>query len=201
MLGSGPPSFTLGDLAITEKLDYFSAALTIFYSLYFTVIRLFHLYPIQQKTRLTLSTRDPPAEKSLTHMGWSLLCILVYLCHVSYLTLLPRFDYVYNIIFNMVIGLTHNALWLLYSLPPSVSVFRRFPGRPKSYRPAFVSKAGIFVALTTTATALELFDFPPFKRVIDAHSLWHLATAPIAVLWYDFLVQDARDESWRDHRV
>ncbi|KAF7359129.1 AB hydrolase-1 domain-containing protein [Mycena sanguinolenta] len=190
--------FHTRDLSTTEKLDYFSAALTIFYALYYTVIRLFHLYPVQQRSRLSLSTRNSSPDRSLTHMGWSLLCILVYLCHVSYLTLLPRFDYVYNIIFNLVIGLTHNALWLVYSLP--VSFFRRFPDRPQSYRPRFVTKAGVFVALTTAATALELFDFPPFKRVIDAHSLWHLATAPIAVLWYDFLVQDARDESWRDHR-
>ncbi|KAF8191602.1 Per1-like protein [Mycena galopus ATCC 62051] len=193
--------FHTRDLSTTEKLDYFSAALTILYGLYFTVIRLFHLYPVQQRSRLSLTTRSPAPERSLTHMGWSLLCILVYFCHVSYLTLLPRFDYFYNIIFNMVVGLTHNALWLLYSLPASLSVFSRFPGRPRSYRPVFVAKAGVFVALTTVATALELFDFPPLKRIIDAHSLWHLATAPLAVLWYDFLVQDARDESWRDQRV
>jgi hypothetical protein len=182
-------------------LDYFSAALTILYSLYYTVIRLFHLYPTQQRTRLSLTARDPPPGCGLTQIAWSLLCILVYLCHVSYLTLLPRFDYVYNIIFNMVIGLTHNALWLVYSLPASLTVFARYPGRPRSYRPPFVTKAGIFVALTTAATALELFDFPPLLRVIDAHSLWHLATAPIAMLWYDFLVQDSQDESWREHRV
>ncbi|KAJ7042026.1 Per1-like protein [Mycena alexandri] len=193
--------FHTRDLAITERLDYFSAALTIFYALYYTVIRLFHLYPTARQNKLTLSTPDSPPTTSLAHKTWSLLCILVYLGHVSYLTLLPRFDYVYNIVFNMVIGLAHNALWLLYSLPASIPVLRRFPGRPKSYRPGFVTEAGIFVALTTAATMLELFDFPPFFRVIDAHSLWHLSTAPIAVLWYDFLVQDARDESWREHRV
>ncbi|KAJ6546817.1 Per1-like protein [Mycena capillaripes] len=193
--------FHTRDLGFTEKLDYFSAAMTIFYALYYSVIRLFHLYPAPRRTKLTLSTPDSPPTSSLTHKAWSLFCILVYLGHVSYLTLLPRFDYVYNIVFNMVIGLTHNALWLLYSLPASISVLRRFPDRPKSYRPAFVTKAGIFVALTTAASALELFDFPPLLRVIDAHSLWHLATAPIAMLWYDFLIEDARDESWREHRL
>ncbi|KAJ7144965.1 Per1-like protein [Mycena crocata] len=193
--------FHTRDLTVTERLDYFSAALTIFYALYYTVIRLFHIYPAPRRNRLSLSTSEPPPQTSLTHKAWSLLCILVYLGHVSYLTLLPRFDYVYNIVFNMIIGLAHNALWLLYSLPASVSILRRFPSRPKSYRPEFVTEAGIFVALTTAATMLELFDFPPFLRVIDAHSLWHLATAPIAVMWYDFLVQDARDESWREHRV
>ncbi|KAJ7118979.1 Per1-like protein [Mycena epipterygia] len=193
--------FHTRDLAITERLDYFSAALTIFYALYYTVIRLFHLYPISRRSRLTLSTPDSPPASSPTHKVWSLVCIIIYLGHVSYLTLLPRFDYVYNIVFNMVIGLTHNALWLLYSLPASISVFRRFPYRPKSYRPAFANKAGIFVALTTAASALELFDFPPIVRVIDAHSLWHLATAPIALMWYDFLVEDAQDESWKENRV
>ncbi|KAJ6606174.1 Per1-like protein [Mycena vulgaris] len=193
--------FHTRDLAITERLDYFSAALTILYSLYYTVIRLFHLYPTPRRNRLTLSTPDPPPGSSPMHKAWSLLCILVYLGHVSYLSLLPRFDYVYNIVFNMIIGLTHNALWLLFSLPASISVFRRFPSRPKSYRPAFVTKAGVFVALTTAASALELFDFPPIARVIDAHSLWHLATAPIAMMWYDFLVQDARDESWKEIRM
>ncbi|KAJ6630255.1 Per1-like-domain-containing protein [Mycena sp. CBHHK59/15] len=167
--------FHTRDLGTTERLDYFSAALTIFYALYYTVVRLFHLYPTPRKNRLTLSIPDAPRASSLTHKAWSLLCILVYLGHVSYLTLLPRFDYAYNIVFNTGVGLTHNALWLV--------------------------KAGIFVALTTAATALELFDFPPVARVIDAHSLWHLATAPIAVMWYDFLVQDARDESWREHRA
>ncbi|KAJ7084838.1 Per1-like protein [Mycena belliarum] len=193
--------FHTRDMSRTEKLDYFSAALTILYALYYTVIRLFHLYSSPRRNRLTLSTSGAPAGSSLAHKAWTLLCILVYLGHVSYLTLLPRFDYTYNIIFNMVVGLTHNALWLLYSLPASLSLFRRFPSRPKSYRPSFVGNAGIFVALTTAASALELIDFPPLLRVIDAHSLWHLATAPIAVLWYDFLVEDARDESWRELRV
>ncbi|KAF7292478.1 Post-GPI attachment to proteins factor 3 [Mycena chlorophos] len=190
--------FHTRDWPITEKLDYFSAALTIFYALYYTVVRLFHLYPSSRRTRLTLANSSPGANNGgPTLRIWSLLCILVYLCHVSYLTLLPRFDYFYNIVFNAVVGLTHNALWALYALPASVSVFRRFPGRPKAYRPAFVTKTGVIVACMTAASALELFDFAPLLRVIDAHSLWHLATAPIAVAWYTFLIQDAREDSWR----
>lgn len=55
--------------------------------------------------------------------------------------------------------------------------------------------------MTTAATALELFDFPPWGRVIDAHSLWHLATVPIALFWYDFLLDDALDEGWRVLRL
>jgi len=57
------------------------------------------------------------------------------------------------------------------------------------------------VAVTMLATGLELFDFPPWLRVIDAHALWHLATAPIAIYWYRFLLDDASDPSWRDYKL
>lgn len=184
------------DFPLTEKLDYFSAALAIGYGLYYTVIRMFHLYP----RRDTLSTYPTVSNKAL-YFVWTLLCILVYLTHISYLTLLPRFDYTYNIAFNLTLGLSHNALWLLYSLPAVMSLIRRFPSKPKSYRPRYASKAAAFVVLTTVTTALEVFDFPPWARVIDAHALWHLATAPIAIFWYRFLVEDALDEGWRGHKA
>jgi hypothetical protein len=101
--------------------------------------------------------------------------------------------------FNLIIGLTHNVLWLIYSLP--IPLIRRYPSQPKSYRPPFTINAAVFVVLTTSATALELFDFPPWAGIIDAHALWHLSTAPIALFWYDFLVEDSLDHSWRNHRM
>ncbi|KAL1667480.1 Per1-like-domain-containing protein, partial [Schizophyllum commune] len=183
--------FHTRDFPLTEKLDYFSAALTILSALQYTVIRLFHLYP-----------QHPPDPKRATIRNvWTAACALVYIAHVTYLSVLPRFDYAYNIIFNTIMGMTHNLLWLLFALPARWSLFRRYPHRPKAYRPAFVGKVALFVALTTAATALELLDFPPWGLVIDAHSLWHLATAPIAIVWYRFLIEDASDESWRDVRV
>lgn len=181
---------------MTEKLDYFSAALAIGSSLYYTVIRLFHLYP--RRNMLANSSLDP--NRSI-RIIWSTLCVITYIAHVSYLTMLPRFDYTYNIIFNLTLGLSHNALWILYSLPASMSILRRFPSKPKPYRPAFAGQAAFLVMLTMLATAFELHDFPPWARVIDAHALWHLCTAPILSFWYDFLVEDALDEGWRGHKL
>ncbi|KAL7282935.1 hypothetical protein ACG7TL_002353 [Trametes sanguinea] len=186
--------FHTRDLPTTEKLDYFSAAAAILYALYYTVIRLFHLYPTET-SRLTAVPRS--SSKSAALVAWTVVCACAFLSHVSYLTLLPRFDYTYNMAFNLVVGLAHNLLWLCYSLPPRHSIIRRYSGRPRSYRPAHAAKPAIFALLTTAATALELFDFPPWRRIIDAHSLWHLATAPIAIYWYDFLVEDACDDGWR----
>lgn len=180
------------DLPITEKLDYFSAALVILNALYGTVVRVFQLYPHRERSKITSLHTSTPA--------WKLLggaCILIYAAHIYYLTSGPRFDYTYNTIFNLVLGLSHNILWTLYALPSSMSVLKsRFPNSPKNYRPSFVNKAGLFVLLTTLATTLELFDFPPWGRMIDAHALWHAATAPLGYLWYDFLIQDSSDPSW-----
>ena len=180
-------------MPITEKLDYFSAALAIGYGLYYTVIRFFHLYP-HRNTDLESSKRS-------LHLFWTTLCALIFFAHVSYLSLLPRFNYAYNMTFNMTVGLSHNALWILYPLPSSLTILRRFPSKPKSYRPSYAGRAALFVLFTTAATALELFDFAPWGRIIDAHSLWHLSTVPIALYWYRFLVEDALDEGWRGLKV
>ncbi|PPQ66028.1 hypothetical protein CVT26_010784 [Gymnopilus dilepis] len=190
--------FHTRDLPFTEKMDYFAAALAIMYALYYTIIRLYHLYEPQPFTRLTPLY---PRTKSRKLRRWlAAACTLSYIAHVSYLTLLPRFDYTYNMAFNLTLGMLHNALWGVYALP-KLNLLKRFPSRPKTYHPNFVGKAGVFVLLTTAATGLELFDFPPWGRTIDAHALWHLVTAPIALFWYDFLVEDALDPSWREPKM
>jgi len=190
--------FHTRDTPVTEKLDYFSAALSIGLGLYVAVIRLFHLYP-KTRNRLVLTSVDQFRPRILRL--WTLLSGLIYLGHVSYLSLSPQFDYSYNIVFNLIIGLIHNGLWIIYSLPANYSILRRFPSEPKAYRPSFVGSAGRIVAITTIATGLELFDFPAIGGVIDAHSLWHLATAPLVGYWYQFLVSDALDGSWRELRA
>ncbi|CAE6426296.1 unnamed protein product [Rhizoctonia solani] len=178
--------FHTRDTPVTEMLDYFSAGLVILYSLFFTVVRLFHLHPL-----------TPNSPSSATYRLWAISCGLMYLGHIGYLTLLPRFDYTYNMAANLVVGLIHNALWLLY---PWGSI-RLFPGRDKPYRPSFSLQPAVFVLLTTLATTLELFDFPPWYRIVDAHALWHLATVPIVPLWYEFLVKDASDQGWRPFKM
>lgn len=173
--------------------------MTIMFALYCAVVRLFHLYPPAARNRLTISSSQ--SHSTLALKAWSALCIFTYIAHVTYLSVLPRFDYTYNIIFNVILGITHNLLWSAYSLPSNFSIIQRFPSRSKTYRPAFAYKAAVFVALTTSAMCLELFDFPPWGRVVDAHALWHLATAPIASFWYNFLIQDSLDDGWREHRA
>ncbi|KAL5490653.1 hypothetical protein ACEPAI_5487 [Sanghuangporus weigelae] len=180
--------FHVRDKPTTEKLDYFSAALVFIVALCTVVSRFFFV--------------GRPSRRTLYNL-WTFICITAYISHVSYLSLLPRFDYTYNIIFNLIIGLLHNFLWLLYSLPQSFTIIRRFPPSPmpRNYRPRCAWKAALSVSLTMGAMSLELLDFPPIGRVLDAHALWHAATAPIAELWYGFLIEDALDDGWKVERL
>ncbi|CAF1967256.1 unnamed protein product [Brassica napus] len=37
----------------------------------------------------------------------------------------------------------------------------------------------------------EIYDFPPYEGYFDAHSIWHLATVPLTILWWSFIRDDA----------
>ena len=212
------------DTPITEKLDYFSAALSILYSLFITIVRLLHLYtPITLSYRQSGILASSPCPSSRGYFwAWTTFCVLLYVGHVSYLSFSPQFDYGYNVLANVIVGLTHNALWVLFGIP--YTPFRRFPfpsspaashtgmdpkrsagssqrNRRIAIRRDWSPVPAYIALLTTLASALEIFDFPPWRRIIDAHSLWHLATAPIAALWYRFLVQDSRDDGWISQKV
>jgi hypothetical protein len=204
------------DKPLTEKLDYFSAGLSILFALYIAIIRLFHLYspPI-----LPLSDTKSQPPFSYLRLSLSALFCLLYLAHISYLSCSERFDYGYNILANVLVGIIHNILWIIFSIP--YSPLTRYPTRaPPSQLPAsktsYVSSSSISwlpppkkwifepalcVLLTTLAALLEIFDFPPYFRVIDAHSLWHLATALILPMWYRFLVQDSKEDGWVAHKL
>ncbi|KZO92413.1 Per1-like protein, partial [Calocera viscosa TUFC12733] len=169
--------FHTRDTPWTERADYFSAAGALMYSFYFTLVRLLHLYT-----------------PSAAHWRYRLfgLLALVYAAHVSYLTWLPsvlkhlpRFDYGYNMLFAVLLGLSHNFLWLL-ATSSGTSIFPP-PQIRNSYKPL------AFVLLTTAATSLELLDFPPLWGALDAHALWHVVTIPIVPFWYGWLVQDVGD--------
>ncbi len=167
------------------------------------LVRVLHLY-VPRTRKHELPGRAPP------YRGLAIICALLYTCHVLYLSLALRFDYGYNIIANVIIGMVHNLIWVLFSVP--FTPFQRYPSRPNSRgfrvypsslygttkRGDWIVTPAIIALLTTLATSLELFDFPPWRRVIDAHSLWHLATVPVVVLWYRFLIRDSLDEGWTE---
>ncbi|KAJ3063664.1 hypothetical protein HDU98_000536 [Podochytrium sp. JEL0797] len=160
--------FHTRDTAFTEKMDYFSAVLSITLNAYIAVSKLFYLArPENRGFRVLLR----------------LLFTLFYITHVTYLTLWP-FDYGYNMIAGITVGMISNLAWLTWCLQ----------NRRREQR-AYVWKMITFVVLLLCAMSLEVLDFAPYYWVLDAHALWHAATVPLVYLYYEFFVDDLRVEA------
>lgn len=154
--------FHTRDLNWTEKMDYFCATSLVMYSFFACLMRFIGL---KNKVRCFC-------------VGLFLLC--VYCGHVFYLSII-RFDYGYNMKFNVTIGIINLCSWLSWC-------FTNYKQQP------YVWKCAAMTLSTFCLLALELGDFPPILWTFDAHSLWHLGTAPLAYSWYSFLADDARQE-------
>ena len=133
------------------------------YGLYYTPIRIFRL-----------DKRDSSGDgKTGTVLRlWTFLCVTLYLIHVGYLTLV-HFDYTYNMAANVVVGIIQNVLWTWFSIQRFRKVGRLWAAWP-----------GLIVAWIILAMSLELFDFPPWWGMVDAHALWHLGTVGPTIWWY-----------------
>ncbi|KAF2843124.1 Mn2+ homeostasis protein-like protein Per1 [Patellaria atrata CBS 101060] len=161
--------FHTRDFALTEKLDYFAAGASVLYQLYYTPIRVFRL------------DRRTPGKQNILR-AWTGLCVLLYTLHVGYLSLWS-WDYTYNMAANVAVGAVSNVLWSWFSWQH----YQRLK-RPWAAWPGFI------VAWIIMAMSLELLDFAPWRGFIDAHSLWHLGTVLPTVLWYNFLIRDAKED-------
>ncbi|KAG2236939.1 hypothetical protein INT48_002008 [Thamnidium elegans] len=161
--------FHVRDTPLTEKLDYFSAGLYILYGFCIVVLRIFYV-------------------RGIWAYIWTLLCASLYLGHVSYLSSMLRFDYGYNMTACIIIGTLQTSLWLIWSII-------QYTKWGNEERRPFAWMVGVSVVLVTFAMCLEIFDFPPIEQILDAHSLWHAATIPLAPLFYKFLLHDSELET------
>lgn len=179
--------FHTRDKKWTERLDYFSAALSMLCSLYYAIIRLGGLYRTENRHLHTIWRR------MLLWVGG-----FIFISHISYLTFW-KFDYSYNMAFNITIGLLHNLLWTGWTIFQTT-----LPASPPTRRPLYDTsdstakqraphyfRPAIVLTLLSSLTALELLDFPPILRCLDAHALWHAATIPVIKWWYECLLIDA----------
>ena len=182
--------FHTRDLWWTERWDYFNAAAVLVSGLFLCMCRILLIKPGSVMFRRVL-----------------IACVTVWVLHVLYLMSHWRLDYSYNMVACLMVGIVHNLLWLVYAFAPvamhqlsimlhggshlswSSSNVNSSPGITSKQRNRLV----IIVLLTFLAPGLELFDFPPLFRMIDAHALWHCATAPLTLYWYYWLVDDARE--------
>jgi len=49
----------------------------------------------------------------------------------------------------------------------------------------------VFQVCFICAAMMEIFDFPPWFSLLDAHATWHACTVPLGFMWYTFLRRDA----------
>ncbi len=159
--------FHIRDFPLTEKLDYFSAGAAILYGQFYAPIRVFRWYESRSYGTLVRS--------------YGFMCAAALALHIAYLTLV-KFDYGYNMLANVAVGACHSVVWIYHSM-------RHFGSRP-----FWATWPAILVLTLAGAMSLELFDFPPYRDSIDAHSLWHASTIPITMCWYKFLEKDSMYE-------
>jgi hypothetical protein len=155
--------FHTRDFPLTEKLDYFAAGASVLYGLYLCVIRVLRL--------------DQPTRQNASLLRlWTAVCLALYTAHVAYLSLWS-WDYTYNMAANVVVGAATNLIWSWFS-------FNRY----KTLKKLWATWPGMIVAWIVFSMSLELFDFPPWQRMIDAHSLWHLSTSFATYWWYLYVL-------------
>jgi len=101
----------------------------------------------------------------------------VFFSHHIYHMAFIHFDYGYNMAVNVCVGGVNCVCWLGW-------FYRHYDDGPH------VRKGVGAVLVLTASVLLELLDFPPLLWAVDSHALWHLATAPLPLLWYQFAAGD-----------
>jgi len=104
--------------------------------------------------------------------------LAVFLNHVAYLST-GRFSYSYNMQLNIAVGGFTGIGWFAWC------AYNR-------KRQPYTWKCAAFVTLGALSALLEVIDQPPLFFMYDYHSLWHLSSAPLTLLFYNFIIDDCR---------
>lgn len=65
------------------------------------------------------------------------------------------------------------------------AVWAGFSKHPSRWKLLFVVFSGGLAML------LEIYDFPPYLGLFDAHAIWHATTIPLTYIWWSFIRDDA----------
>ncbi|XP_037869096.1 post-GPI attachment to proteins factor 3 isoform X4 [Bombyx mori] len=98
-------------------------------------------------------------------------------------------DYDYNMTVNVIFGAVGSFIWLVYA------------GYLSARGSRYSSRMLWFVTCSAVVLPLELLDFPPVRRAWDAHAVWHLSTAPLPLLFYQFVIEDLRYTQSRQDKL
>lgn len=76
----------------------------------------------------------------------------------------------------MVISAVQITVWAVWA------AYTRHPYRWKLW---------VVVVGGAVAMVLNLYDFPPYRAVVDARALWHATMIPLSYLWWSFVRDDS----------
>jgi post-GPI attachment to proteins factor 3 len=117
-------------------------------------------------------------------------CVIFFLNHFTYLSF-NVFDYSYNMKVNIVTGVSQSGILSSKMQKLSINFIQVLAGAgwtawclSQIRRRRYVWKMLVFILLATASVVLEIYDFPPILSTFDAHSLWHLSSAPLTILFY-----------------
>ncbi|KAG7194858.1 uncharacterized protein KQ657_003962 [Scheffersomyces spartinae] len=179
--------FHMRDNAVTETLDYFGANGILLANFNAIAILLLKYYRSLKWTRLC-----------------QFVCVLAYVFHVA--SLLKQWDYQYNMKFGLTVGITSSLLWtwhtiqtnriftkhypvlnnLIELLPYETKVLTLAHNKIRSRLIPWIPLVCNLIVLG--GVLLEVFDWHPLGRLVDAHSCWHLITIFPNFIWYDWIV-------------
>lgn len=97
------------------------------------------------------------------------------LAHIAYLQWI-HFDYGWNMKVSLSVGMIHSLLWISFSIA--------------RWRDGYHWRQVAGTLLLWLAASLEVFDFPPFFQLLDAHAMWHGLTPPLAYMLYQWVRDD-----------
>lgn len=183
--------FHFKDTTMSETLDYFGAFAIILCNLNAIVVRVFQLFKHRKKLII-----------------WHTALVALYLYHV--IRLKRNWDYSYNTLINIIVGVSAMILWcfhlwrvycvynqkrIIYNnsiqlLPYETKLLQKLSYVGMSLS-SLIPLIPIFNnVMLLLGISLELNDFPPIARLVDAHALWHLVTIFPSIVWFDWNVWD-----------
>lgn len=169
--------FHTRDFPMTELFDYVFAYSMVLATFWCMIIRygLFVLRTLStfhrcETNKTWISTRVLHGRSRQMTGFVTVLCVLFFFNHFAYLSY-NTFDYSYNMKVNIFTGAVGGVGWIFWCITQL---------RKRKY----VWKMLVFVVLALGTVILEVYDFPPVFWTFDAHSLWHLSSAPITFIFY-----------------
>lgn len=208
--------FHVRDFISTERLDYFSAGLTVLYGFYACVVRVFGLYKSPNSSLSAgyskIKASSEASKLKLLRSLLAVVCTIAYCSHIYFLQFV-RFDYGYNMLANVVVGLLQNVMWVYLAISEynrsaefsnnvgrflgEKEVGSGIKGRKESWRllPLYL------VISVTLAMSFELLDFPPLFDSLDAHALWHAGTVLPTYFWYIWMKNDLNSLKYRKTKL